>query len=236
MNSKIIKRLKTTLFSLKTFLLKLKLFLQRAGGALKYFSFRKPVQSTKLILKVMTGHIGLKSLILHLFGEDILKETLEICKKLDIKPFLIFGTLLGYQRDNKFIEHDFDIDLGLFENDFSKMNIFEKLMIKKGYVIRRSSKYEISFIKPKYPSLYIDFFLFYKSNGKMLYSVESGEHVYTFSFSANIFKIMKEVIFLNKTWVLVPSEIEKFLTECYGNWRIIKKGFNFINDHPNLVK
>ena len=66
------------------------------------------------------------SLILQLYGPRFLQDIFEICKKIDIKPFLVFGTLLGHYRDGGFIEHDTDIDLGLLENDF--LSEQEKMM------------------------------------------------------------------------------------------------------------
>ena len=50
----------------------------------------------------------------------LFKKTLEdmddILVKNNIYYFLLCGTALGYHREKKFIEHDHDIDLGIFEN------------------------------------------------------------------------------------------------------------------------
>src|SRR5262245_15335665 len=43
---------------------------------------------------------------LHIHGERFIRDFLEEAEKLGIKPFLLWGTLLGCIRENGFIDHD----------------------------------------------------------------------------------------------------------------------------------
>ena len=52
---------------------------------------------------------------------DNLEKTIKVFNKHNIQYWATAGTLLGSIRDKKIIEHDDDIDLGLF--NFSNLNI-----------------------------------------------------------------------------------------------------------------
>ena len=66
------------------------------------------------------------------------KKTLEdmknILDKNNINFFLIFGTALGAHREKKFIEHDNDIDLGLYSIEFDKIAKIKNDIKKKFYI------------------------------------------------------------------------------------------------------
>src|SRR5579862_4095583 len=65
----------------------------------RYFSFRKPIRSLGLLSKVLRGRISTQSMLLHLYGEEMLRDALACCQSLQLRPFLVFGTLLGHYRD-----------------------------------------------------------------------------------------------------------------------------------------
>ena len=47
----------------------------------------------------------------------------DIAKQNNIKTFLLFGSLLGQQRNNKLICYDFDVDMGIISTDFDKLYV-----------------------------------------------------------------------------------------------------------------
>ena len=52
---------------------------------------------------------------------ELYKLVVDIAKGNNIKPFLLYGSLLGQQRNNKIICYDFDMDMGILSTDFDKL-------------------------------------------------------------------------------------------------------------------
>lgn len=64
-------------------------------------------------------------------GKKVLFDFDNAFTEAGIKYWLAFGTLLGAVRERGFIGHDFDIDVGVFKNDYSPE--LEKTLIKHGF-------------------------------------------------------------------------------------------------------
>jgi GR25 family glycosyltransferase involved in LPS biosynthesis/mannosyltransferase OCH1-like enzyme len=94
----------------------------------------------------------------------VLYDMDELLKKYNIPYHLLFGTLLGAYRENKFIDHDIDIDLGVFFDDFN-INIIKGN--NKFKFVRSNGKiengYECTFNHIEY-NINVDIFLVYKEN------------------------------------------------------------------------
>ncbi|MDE7414475.1 MAG: LicD family protein [Muribaculaceae bacterium] len=105
-------------------------------------SFAKRFQNNKLV-RVLIGpiwrryyHIERKKQIKNFLhnGVTLLKEINSLCSREGIKIWLEFGTLLGAYRENDFIKHDYDIDMGAFFKDKEKL---EECLLSNGFELLR---------------------------------------------------------------------------------------------------
>ena len=78
-------------------------------------------------------------------------EATNLFKKNKIKFFLYGGVLLGFYRDKNFIKWDWDVEIGMFENDFDK-NYQKIINILKNnnFKILNQNKDEMKIIFTKY--------------------------------------------------------------------------------------
>ena len=176
-----------------------------------------------------------KYIALQLYGESILRDILSACKELNMKPFLLFGTLLGHQRDNGFIAHDTDIDLGMLKEDFSQISQLKSKMKKKGYIIRGESQYGISFRKMRFKGLHVDITLIYEENNRMACSTGIREQRGVRYYPREVFSGLLTVKFMGKIEVFIPAQADNYLTLTYGEgWKIINPAYNLERDAVNV--
>ena len=98
----------------------------------QYCSLTNPLLS----LKLMAASLGspearCRGLMLQIHGTTLLQDMLAACHSLHIDPFLAWGSLLGHFRQGGLIEHDHDIDLGLFTKDFQRKEELSGIMKKR---------------------------------------------------------------------------------------------------------
>jgi len=173
-----------------------------------------------------------------MYGPALLADTLAACQALNLRPFLAWGTLLGHYRDGGFIAHDYDIDLGLLEDDFSRKEELVQAMQQRGYTVRTNNDYFLSFYRDGRKRPWIELQLFYRKNDQIACSIGPSPRgdLYTYYFPVDIFAESMAVKFLGQLEVLVPTQIERFLTIAYGNWRVPQKSWDFIYGPQNLVQ
>lgn len=140
--------------------------------------------------------------------------------------FLTAGTCLGAVREGKFIEHDGDIDLGIFVTDYNpdiEKKILEKFKLKHrlGSI---DSGYEVTYVHPNGVS--IDIFLYYRENDYLwcasYFSLCDRAKNKMCRWKYTPFDL-KSIKFLSNIFN-VPSPVDTFLSESYGSdWRIPRK-------------
>lgn len=106
----------------------------------------------------------------------VLNKFCDLMLEMDCEYWLEFGTLLGAIRENDFIKHDFDIDIGMFRDAYTNeiRNALEKKGFKRlHYITDRCNMdiYEETYI---YKNVTIDIFFFYRN--------EKNKTIYCFDF------------------------------------------------------
>jgi fukutin len=165
--------------------------------------------------------------------KKILHKTAKVMNRLNIPFFLSSGTLLGYYREGKILDHDYDIDVGIYREDYNNNIILE--MEREGFNNYRNigdlnRGFEMSFYLPKtrigkYAK--IDIFVHNREtigNKKYIYwaSYKKPDYVDRIKYRVSDFSL-KPILF-SGVKVNIPSNTEKYLVEHYGkDWRTPKK-------------
>ena len=177
------------------------------------------------------GYKRSKGEILNEVYTEILQRVSNIFKKLDIKFFLTSGTLLGYFREGRFIEYDYDIDIGIFKEDFS--NDIIKEFKKNGFIYYRllgnyKDGLELSFYYPGTKlgkRAKVDIFLHYRENDNkhIFWTSYWGNPKKRIKYRVSNFNIKKTKFMGIDCWVPYPTL--KYIEEHYGknDWMIPKR-------------
>ena len=166
---------------------------------------------------------------------DILARTEKVMNRLNIPFFLSSGTLLGYYRDGKIIDHDYDVDVGIFQKDYTPKIIEE--MKKEGFDnyrnlgdVKRGLEMSFYLINSKLgKEAKIDIFVHNEEQigfKKYIYwaTYKKPDYVKRIKYRVSAFNL-KPVVF-NGVRLNIPSNTELYLREHYGSdWRIPKKPY-----------
>lgn len=173
----------------------------------------------------------------------LFKKTLEdmanILKENNISFFLMFGTALGAHREKKFIEHDNDIDIGLYSVDFNKipiiLNKIKNIFNLDKIYPENNNPTEYTFIH-KNTDIKIDLFNIYcKNNICTSYTYNSicnnkKDKRCIYNYPLNLININ----FLGNNYIIPDTT---FLKNFYGDdWYIPKKFDYFQGLEKNLYK
>ena len=162
--------------------------------------------------------------------------------------FLVSGTFLGLIREKNFLAHDYDIDIGIFDDNFDLIMLQKKLNKNKDFFIKKIEhslagefkKGYFKFSKNNKPVLVkivhrtginLDFFVHYIDNDHPRKLIWHGSSYHRWG---NLPFRLKEYKFIDLP-VLGPSNYNKYLSENYGDWRTPVTDFHFTTGTPNLV-
>ena len=162
----------------------------------------------------------------------------------DWKWFVVSGTFLGLHRDDGFIAHDYDIDVGLMCSDVELKSLLGVLNADQCFSIKKVDDHinitrELSgfdFKVERFTSLIklvhknglsIDIFIHYIDNDKCWH----GSIIHKWENTK--FDLVERT--LEGVTVLAPKNASLYLAENYGDWETPIKDFDCTTGTPNLV-
>jgi len=185
----------------------------------------------------------LKINLMQKHAEEIFRQVVSFTEQEGARIFAIGGTLLGIVRENGFIEHDYDIDFGVFADEITDeflQNLTQLHNFKPAKsdfpCFRKELLGEIVYSRYELPALIklihssgvqVDIFLHFEEDA--MYWHGSSLH----RWENNKFELkFREFLGVN---VYTPVETDHYLTEHYGDWRTPVSEFNCSTGTPNIV-
>ncbi len=171
-----------------------------------------------------------------------LRDVSQLFQSVGLEPFLVSGTLLGLVREGCFLGHDYDIDLGCYEQGFDTKEFLDAVHSSPTLYIK-----EISYLLDSDPAsgdfsvsnkplivkllhssyVTIDVFIHYQFDDRVIHG-SSLKMWFNSPFT------LRHYNFLGLD-ILGPKDFDRYLTENYGDWRTEKKDYNCDVDTPNIV-
>lgn len=151
-----------------------------------------------------------------------------------LQPFLMSGTLLGYARHGGLLPHDKDVDLGLigWEHQFT----VAEALLEAGHFqldltqLSGHNRFLMSAHDMR-NGMAVDFFLFHDKGDHFMHGIDF-DMGFTQNFRFSKFGL-QEVEFLGERF-WAPSDIDRNLSENYGNWRKEEKIYVVTVEAPAL--
>lgn len=181
--------------------------------------------------------------VVHLQGKNLIKvknvlsDTISLFEKHDIKYWLDHGTLLGIIRDKELIPWDHDVDICISGEDVGKFLAIKK---KFPFKYRISMRYDdtgrlpgtLRLVKIKYwhrkylrlfkfQELFLDIFIKYKV-GDYYYWIDTHTPKRV---KAKYHDDLDTIYWDNRDYV-IPSNVDQYLTDRWGDWRTPVKDFD----------
>lgn len=165
------------------------------------------------------------------FDKDIayaaLSELQGIFEQAGKEFFLVSGTLLGACRGGDFISSDYDLDLGVIEEDVNYQTVLELVRKSKNFKVVEEECTLEKITLEHTSTLEIEFFIHRREGDFFVLTTD----VHAWYYSA--FKL-KKMNFKGGDFN-VPDNTERYLEENYGNWKNPAAFFDFSYNTPNRV-
>jgi hypothetical protein len=168
-------------------------------------------------------------------AEETLLTVNRLLRAKGLQPFLMSGTLLGYAREGGLLPHDKDIDIGLI--GWQHQYAVAEALVEAGHFmfdmsqLKGQRRFLISALDMRNGNA-VDFFLFHDHGDHFLHGIDF-ELGFTQNFRFSRFGLA-EVDFLGDRF-FVPDNIDRNLTENYGDWRTPASSYVVIVEAPAIL-
>ena len=148
-----------------------------------------------------------------------LSDLARVVERSGEKLFLVSGTLLGYEREGKIMDHDKDIDVGVigWEKQYDICMALQEsgLFTVDTKFLKGAGTHYIP-LAHNYTGMYVDLFVYERQGEKLVTGVDFF-FGYRQTFAFTPFEL-KPVKFLGVD-MYVPSDVDLNLRENFGDWR-----------------
>ena len=156
--------------------------------------------------------------------------------------YVISGTFLGLHRENGFLKHDIDVDIGINANEINidefikKLHEVPNMSVKNNIYMpviniennKMHYKEQIAILKLiDISGIQIDVFIHYQKDDKIIH----GSKIHTWE-NSNFKLITRNLVGID---VYCPNNPEQYLSENYGDWETPVIEFSCSTDTPNLT-
>lgn len=159
-------------------------------------------------------------------GLSVIRDVAEVLNQAGIPFFLAAGTALGVIRNGRPLDHDNDIDIGIFEEYWNRDKLIE--------IFRRHAHFDFDVSHPKSTKIglihrggaAIDIFRFYRE----------GQSIYHDAVFVRWKNSPFNVVERHKAFsdYFLPQDEDRYLSENYGDWRTPNSSFDAFVDGPNV--
>lgn len=150
-----------------------------------------------------------------------LQEIIILFEKAKIKYFLLGGSLLGLQRDNKIIPYDNDIDIGIMLKDYNRAkSINNSLKERRGKHRGAGFQYKC-----------VDIFSFVKIKNKFCFYYKGyrASFVHQFFNSDELFPLKRKKF--GNLMVYIPNKPNNYLYRAFGSKCLLEKKVKYEKIH-----
>ncbi len=162
------------------------------------------------------------AMLLRRRGRRLLAPAVRALKTAGMKPFLMWGSLLGHRRDGGFIAHDHDVDLCIDAPNLAKIDALREAAAAAGLALRGISPFLFRIEDRRLDALWIDVWVQYRIGGDCVVAMHDHRDrkgFYVYRLPVELLATFEEVEF-EGCRIDAPVEADRLLDLCYGNWRV----------------
>ena len=168
------------------------------------------------------------------YGRRYLRDFYAAASETGVRPFLMWGTLLGCVREGKLLAHDRDIDVGILAVDQGKKDALVRAMRRRGYALIVDRDFKFKFARPNF-DLMLDVDVFFPWKDMLVSSSLQADGSYLSEwFAEDAFGVLSQRTFLGVR-VLVPDPPEPVLHAIYGDWQTPRAAYSSQRDPLNRL-
>jgi hypothetical protein len=160
----------------------------------------------------------------------VLDKVLSVLEGGGFRPFLSFGLLLGMIRERDFMDHDWDLDIGVFTSEALSEDV-RNILLPAGFEVDHFEGGEwpcrIKVFDPSFP-VSIDIVFFHWENNTLLTYVKYAGHIIIRK--RKPFNLSQDKFLGRHVWV--PLHPDEFLKENYGPWKVKSDYHHYILSSP----